>query len=229
MSSTGEGELASASAEDHAYFRALEERFLALRGKATLLSAEDWEIAREWRRLGVPLELVCAEMERLFARQRERRSRRGISSLRYFGAAVHAAWAERLELEAGGGRPRSDPGPPLAARLAALAAGLPGRLPGRAEVAARILALDGALEQVEAALGRLDRELLARLESALTDGERAALRARVDRALVAGLAAAPAAELAEARARLFARALREHAELPLLSLFSPIALGPPAD
>ncbi|KAB2964501.1 MAG: hypothetical protein F9K18_07470, partial [Thermoanaerobaculia bacterium] len=114
MSSTGEADPAR-SAEDQAYFRALEERFLALRGKATLLAAEDWETAREWRRVGIPLDLVVAEMERLFARQRERRSRRGISSLRYFSAAVHAAWAERLELGAGGARPSPDPGPPVQA------------------------------------------------------------------------------------------------------------------
>jgi hypothetical protein len=228
MSSTGEVE-PSGSAEDQAYFRALEERFLALRGRATLLAAEDWEIAREWRRAGVPLDLVVAVMESLFARQRERRSRRGISSLRYFGAAVHAAWSDRLELAAGGGRSAVDPGPSIEIRLAALAQALPADLPGRSGLAARILALAGSFEEVEIALGELDREAVAALAARLEAGETAAVRERVDRALAAALAAAPAAELAAARERLIVRALRERFGLPLLSLFSPVAMGPSPD
>ena len=43
------------SAEDQAYFHALEEAFLRLRGRATLLSAADWQVAREWRRAGIPI------------------------------------------------------------------------------------------------------------------------------------------------------------------------------
>jgi hypothetical protein len=228
MSSTGAGESAG-TAEDQAYFRALEERFLALRGRATLLSAEDWATAVEWRRTGIPLELVTAEMERLFVRQRERRSRRGISSLRYFSAAVHAAWSERLEAGAGGARPLADPGPPVEARLAALARALPAGLAGRAALERRILELTGSFEEVETALGEIDRETLAGLARTLGPEEEAALRARVDRALAAALAASPARELAEARERLYVRALRERFDLPLLSLFSPLAMGPSAD
>jgi len=228
MSSTGEGE-SSGTAEDQAYFRALEERFLTLRGRATLLSAEDWATAVEWRRAGIPVELVMAEMERLFVRQRERRSRRGISSLRYFSAAVHAAWSERLEAEAGGARPLADPGPPLEERLAALARALPAGLPGRPALERRLLALAGSFEEVEKALGEIDGETVAELARTLGAEEDAALRARVDRALAAALAAAPARELAEARERLYVRALRERFELPLLSLFSPVAMGPPSD
>ena len=75
MPSTGAED--QGSTEDQAYFRALEEAFLELRGKATLLSAADWQVASEWRRAGVPLDLVVGTMAALFERQRQRRSRRG--------------------------------------------------------------------------------------------------------------------------------------------------------
>ena len=52
---------------------------------------------------------IIEAMEAAFARQRERRSKRGISSLRYFRAAVDAAWDERLRHLAGGGSPPADP------------------------------------------------------------------------------------------------------------------------
>jgi hypothetical protein len=51
----------------------------------------------------------------------------------------------------------------------------------------------------------------------------------VDRAVGAALAALPPAQVADARARLEVQALRERLGLPLLSLFSATALGPPAD
>ncbi|HQN38153.1 MAG TPA: hypothetical protein PLQ31_01300, partial [Thermoanaerobaculia bacterium] len=46
------------SAEDHAFFQAIEERFVALRGAATLLSPADWQLARAWHRAGIPLAAV---------------------------------------------------------------------------------------------------------------------------------------------------------------------------
>lgn len=217
------------TAEDQAYFRLLEERFLALRGRATLLSGEDWETARAWRHLGVPAEVVIEVMERLFARQRERRGRRGISSLRYFRAAVEAAWHERLELGAGAARPVADAGPPVEERLAALARALPAGLPGRAALAERIAGLAGDFERVEGGLAELDRATLEELRRGLAADELAAIRARVERAVGMALAAAPPAEVAQARARLEVQALRDRFGLPLLSLFSSVALGPPPE
>jgi hypothetical protein len=217
------------TADDQAYFRELEERFLALRGRATLLSAEDWRAARDWRRLGIPLATVTRVMEELFARQRERRSKRGISSLRYFRAAVEAAWEEELERGAGAYRRPADPGPPIEARLAALAAALPAGLPGRAALAQRLATLSGSFEEVEGALAELDRGLLLELRGRLAESELAAVRERVDRAVAGALAALPAEQVAAARRRLEEQALRERFSVPLLSVFSPTALGPTPD
>jgi hypothetical protein len=213
------------TAEDQAYFRAIEDRFLALRGRATLLSAEDWQAARAWRRLGVPVALVLQVMEELFARQRERRTKREISSLRYFRAAVEAAFEQQLELAAGGGRGGADPGPPIAERLSRLAASVPDRLAGAGPLAAAIRNLSGPVEQIEAELARIEAATLAELGRALDPAARTALDARVDRALGAARIALPADQREVARERLFRQALREVVGLPVLSLFSPVALA----
>jgi len=217
------------SAEDQAYFRALEEAFLRLRGKATLLAAADWQVASEWRRSGVPLELVVATMEALFERQRSRRPRRGISSLAYFRAAVAAAWEEALALRAGGAVSEGPAALSVTERLAHLAQSLPETLPGREATAAALRALQGEAAEVEPRLAELDRRLLDRLlgETPATDLE--AMAREVTRLLaVHGGRLAPA-EAEATRARLLDQALRRRWRLPVLSLFSPEAQAPPED
>lgn len=217
------------TAEDHAYFRALEAVFLRLRGSGTLLSADDWQIAREWRRSGVPLDLVIETFERLFARQRERRSKRGISSLRYFRRAVAAAWDEELELRAGGpNRPAPQP-LVVPEALGHLAASLPPDLPDRERFARAIVALEGTVADVEPELAELDRELLARLEVELPDAAVAELDREVAGTLARHAERLGPEERAAATARLRGQALRRRWRLPLLSLFAPEAQGTPPD
>jgi hypothetical protein len=220
MSSTGEPE--AGSAEDQAYFRALEEKLVELRGSTTLLSPADWQVAAEWRRRGIPLELVGAVMAELALRQRARRSKRGFSSLRYFRAAVEAAWQEQLELGAGSVAPRFDPGPPVEKRLEALAAALPPGTPST--VRDEIRRLTGALEEVESALVELDRRLLESIERGLAPDARTRVARRVEAAAHGFAGALPDTELASLRQRLRAQALRAEAGVPLLSLFAAEAL-----
>jgi hypothetical protein len=223
MSSTG---AEPGDAADQEYFLAVERAFLALRGQATLLSAEDWVTAREWRRAGIPIELVVAVMEALFARQRERRSRRGISSLRYFRAAVGAAWDEALAHRAGGA-PAADPGPPTAIRLARLAAAIPPALPRAAALGRQVADLSGPPDLVEAALVEIEMRYLADYAAGLSGEERRELDRRVGRALAATADGVPAETLAEVRASLERQALRRQSGLPVLSLFSPVAIRDP--
>lgn len=218
---------ASPAAEDHAYFQKLEQEFLRLRGSATLLSAADWQVAREWRHAGVPADLVVEVMRALFARQRERAPKRGISSLRYFRAAVAAAWDEALALQAGGERVATAPEPTVEGRLAALAAALPEELPGRDALAAALVALGGGVEAVEPELAKLDTETLARLAAGLDAAGRAELDAEVARALAPLGGRLSGTARSEAARRLHVQALRRRFGLPLLSLFAPEALGDP--
>jgi len=221
MSSTG---AEPGDAADQAYFLAVERAFLALRGQATLLAADDWQTAREWHRLGMPVEFVVAVMESLFVRQRERKSKRGISSLRYFRAAMTAAWDEHLAHRAGGAQGAlAEPGPPAAARLAALAAAIPTELPEASGLRASLAALAGPLDEIEQRLAELERETLARVAARLAAGPRAEMEARVERAVAR--AAIPDETREALRASLTTQGLRRLAGLPVLSLFSPAALA----
>lgn len=211
------------SAEEHAYFLAIESTFLRLRGKAMLLSSSDWQIAQGWFRSGISLEVVLPVMEQLFERARERKGR-PISALRYFRAAVAAAWEEVESLSAGSRRERLEP-LRVEERLARLAAALPPDLPQRPDWASRVVALDGSVDLVESGLSELDRDILQVVDASLSAAEREPLRLQVEEALARLRARLPAAELERSKSHLEAQLLRRHARLPLLSLFSPEARG----
>jgi hypothetical protein len=214
----------SATSEDHAYFQALEQEFLRLRGKGTMLSAADWQVAQGWRRAGVPLELVVRVMEELFARARERR-RRTISSLGYFRAAVEGAWEEVVALSAGGRKERLEPFG-TAERLGRLAEALPPALPERERRAAAIRGLDGEVDAIERSLAGLDQELIADLERTLATADREALDAELEAALSAAARRLPRDEVEAARRRFRTQLLRRRFSVPVLSLFSPEARDP---
>lgn len=209
------------SAADSEYFQAIEERFVALRGAAFLLSAADWQIARSWRLEGIPLDLVLAALTDCFAKHALRSRRGRISSLRYCRPAVEAAWQERREL---GWAPAAAalPAPELGVtdRLWALAAALPADLPDRERRAAAIRALEGDPEEIEIALARLDADWLAAAEANLSPSQRAELEAALARSLGAVRSRFDPEELAALHARLLRQALRRQLGLPELSLFA---------
>ncbi|HEX2251821.1 MAG TPA: hypothetical protein VHQ65_00975 [Thermoanaerobaculia bacterium] len=211
-----------ADGDDHAYFQAVEEIFIGLRGAPLLLSPADWRVAQEWHRRGIPLEHVRRALEELFARRRERGTRGVVNSLRYCRKAVEDSWQDVEEMQAGGERTAA-PGLDVPARLAALAAALPESLPERAAAARRIRGLSGDTEHVEAALAALDRELLERVEAALDAAGRAAVDAQVEETVASLFGRLFAGDVDHARTRLRRQVLRRHLALPVLSLFSPEA------
>lgn len=220
--------------EDHAYFLAIEDHFVRLRGAPLLLSPTDWQVARRWHRQGIPLELVRRALEEVFARRRERGAKGRISSLRYCAPAVEAAWTEHSELAAPGSRVEAEVFD-AASRLAALAAALPplsSALPeatGLATLRRELAALAGAgldPQGVEERLADLDRRTLDDALEALAAEERASLDATVDKAIGAVAGRLAAAEIERARTRLARQVLRERLGLPVLSLFSPEARPP---
>lgn len=219
-----------AAAADRAYFRALEEHLVELRGKATLLAPADWQVAVGWRRRGVPLELAQRAMTELAQRQKARTTKRGFSSLRYFRAAIEAAFDEQLAAGAGGVAPGVDPGPPLIQRLAALASAIPASIAGAGELRVAIEALSGDLEGVEAGLIALDAVLVERASAGLAAERRSALDEQVESAVRRFASTLPAGELVPLRDQLRVQTLRRELDLPILSLFSPVALAaPPGD
>lgn len=205
--------------EDHAYFQAIEEIFVRLRGAPLLLSPADWQVARRWHREGVPLDLVRQALEEVFAKRKERGAKGRISSLRYCAPAVEAAWGELRELTAPGERleaPAFDP----SRRLEALAAALP---PDLAAFARRVTTLAGDPPEIEEALATLDREMLAAAAASLDDALRAEVEAAVEKTVAGLRGRLPTDELERSRERLTWQVLRQRLALPVLSLFSPEA------
>lgn len=213
----------SATAEDHAYFRAVEDVFIRLRGAPLLLSPADWRVAQRWHRLGVPLALIETTLAEVFAKRGERGARGKVQSLRYCAPAVEAAWEEVQELQAPGEREEEAPALDVPARLEALAAALPPKLAGRDELAAAIRALTGPPETVEEALVRLEEETLDAADRRLRAPGRDELERQADASLAGVADRLPAAEVEAARERLLRRLLRKRIELPVLSLFGPEA------
>ena len=206
---------------DHAYFQAIEEIFVELRGAPLLLSPADWQVARRWHQDGVPLDLVKRTLEEVFAKRKARGAKGKISSLRYCAPAVEAAWEELRELTAVGERAEA-PAFEIRPRLAALAAALPRSFP---EIQARIVAIDGDPQHVEDRLAALDREMLDAAEAGLDEATRAEIREAVEKTLSGLGGRLPAEELERSRDRLARQALRRRLGLPVLSLFSPEAEG----
>jgi hypothetical protein len=201
---------------DHAYFQAVEEIFVRLRGAPLLLSPVDWQVASRWYREGVPLDLVRRALEEVFAKRKERGAKGKINSLRYCAQAVEAAWADLRELTAPGERAEA---PPLdiPSRLRNLAAAAP------PDFSERLLALTGDAPKVEADLSALDREMLTAASAALDGKLRKEIEAAVEKTLAALKGRLPAEELERSRERLTHQVLRQRLGLPVLSLFSPEA------
>lgn len=203
--------------------------FVRLRGAPLLLAPADWQAARRWHRQGVPLAVVHEALEEVFARRRERGAKGRISSLRYCGPAVEAAWQRHSELLAHGERAPAEAFD-AAARLRALAAALPDALPGVAALRHQLTAmLPADPQEIEERLAELDRDALDAGWAALDGAARGEVEASVERALAGVAARLPAAEVEPARARLARQVLRERLGLPVLSLFSPEALGERGD
>lgn len=209
---------------DHAYFQAIEEIFVELRGAPLLLSPVDWQVARRWHQDGVPLDLVRRTLAEVFAKRKERGAKGKISSLRYCAPAVEAAWADLKDLTAPGQRAVA-PAFEVAPRLAALAAALPSTFMGGEALSARLALLTGDPQDIEERLAALDREMLDAVASNLDPEGRTEIGAAVEKTLALLSGRLPAEEIEASRERLFRQTLRRRLGLPVLSLFSPEAEG----
>lgn len=203
---------------ERTYFERIEEAFIRLRGAPLLLSPADWQVADQWRRERVPVELVLAALEEVFAARRARGAEGRVNSLRYLQGAVEEAIAERAELAASGAR-RPAVALDLEKLTAELAAELPADLPESAAWQERIRALHGPVEEAESRLAEIDRQLLDRLHEALDPDERSEIAAELERSVSKLDEAVSAADRDRVRRRVRDRLLRRRWRLPPLTLF----------
>ncbi|MEX0880908.1 MAG: hypothetical protein WEF99_15645 [Thermoanaerobaculia bacterium] len=218
----------SETAEDRAWYEAVEAAFIRRRGTPFLLSPSDFALLKQWRALGVPLEAVEAGIDEAFGRREERKAVGRVNSLSYCRDAVLEAWERRAETSRGKGSPGGAGEPDVKAALADLAGRLEEARARRPDLAAplesalrsisRLEASGRSAEAIEGALARLDRRLARELSDALPEPERAALDAEVARLLSGAGARMDPVTLEKTTRALMRRAVRERLELPRLSL-----------
>lgn len=209
--------------EDHAYFRAIETTFIALRGSPLLFSPSDWRTCRRWHRDGVPLSLVRRVMDAWFARREEKGYTGKVRNLRQVSPAVEREWERIQALTAPGARDEA-PAFDAAARLERLAAALPETVPDVASRRQQVMGLGGNPEEIEDALARLDDELLAAAAASLPEVLRTEIETEVDETL-SRLGDLSGEQRERSHRELTRRLERRKLGLPVLSLFSPEAEG----
>jgi hypothetical protein len=206
------------SAADHAYFQAIERRFVELRGAPLLLAPGDWQLTRDWHRRGIPLELVLDALTQVFAAREARGATGKVQGLRYCAPAIERAWEERQALLATGRR-QAAPAFDLESRLSALCAALTDRDVVPSEIIDRIRGLEGTPEAVERRLSELDHELIAAVSNALEDDVLAEVERTADESVAKVEARLGATETSRIRERLIRESIRRRLDLPVLSLF----------
>lgn len=91
------------SAEAGRYIRAVSRFFIEQRGAPFFLSSKEVENIKEWRRLGIPLQIVLEGIEDYFAYQRKKPGRKNkILSLAFCHAFVLRGFAAHKERKVGG-------------------------------------------------------------------------------------------------------------------------------
>lgn len=205
-------------ADDHAYFQAIESSFIRLRGAPLLLSPSDWQMTQEWHRQGIPLELVLAVLEEVFASRRARGVKGKVQGLRYCAPAVEKAWSDRRELTATGNR--EAPAPlNLIENLERLSQTLRQTPLVAEDLAVRVAGLEGAPEEVEAELVKLDRQMIETAGRQIDTATMAEIQRSIEESLTKVRSRLDDSELDRMRARLLRESIRRHSNLPVLSLF----------
>jgi len=207
------------SADDHAYFQAIEDCFIRLRGAPLLLSPSDWQLARHWHRQGIPLGLVLETLEQVFASRQARGAKGKVQGLRYCASAVEKAWLERSELVATGERQVVEP-IDITERLGRLSAALNTCQAVPRDLADRVTALGGTPEAVEATLASLDREMMEMAVASLDGTSIEEIRGSVEGSLAKLHSRLSESEALRVRERLFREGVRRRLSLPVLSLFA---------
>jgi hypothetical protein len=215
---------------DRAYYAGVEAAFIRRRGTPFLLSPKDFALVKEWRGLGIPIDVVERGIDEAFSRREERGGAGRVNALSYCRDAVLVAWERAAETSVGKGVGRSDAPADTAAaleRLSSVLADVSRRHPELAAV------LDTALrslerlqkagrpaDAVESSLARLDKKLAGELYDAVPELTRAAIDGEVRRLLENARVRMDDATAEKTARALRRRAVRETLALPRLTLLA---------
>ncbi len=208
-----------------AYYQAVEEHFVSLRGDPLFLSNADWLWVRKWRTEGIPLRIVLRGVrDALDGHAHSWGRSRKVRSLGYCAQAVEVA-RDRWQRALGAGAETPDTTGALQTLATSLeaATGLGPRSRDRLTTLARTLrerlADPGRLSDLEPWLQSQEAGLLEELKDELGgEGVQAILEA-VDRDLAPYRDRMPAKVLGSIRSESVARRILEAHGLPRLSLF----------
>lgn len=227
------------------YFSEIEDRFVARRGSALLLSTLDWALIETWREAGVPLAAVLRGIDDAFDKHEARKARsKGrlakVNGLAWCAQAVMAAATEMAEAAVGvgtGKKAAEDTGFE-AARVAAFldgnavalalaVAGLPAVQETVGKTAHRLHELAAevregkhpALDELDRSLSVLEERLHASVIAHLPEAEHLALREAAERETAPFRARMGGVQLRQVRESFIHKRLFEERRMPRLSLF----------
>ena len=209
-----------------AYFDALEDAVISLRGAPLQLSPDDWQITEQWHAEGIPIDVVRESIQAVIDRRRAKEleiPRR----LAFYRQPVERAWKKIGGLTVTAKR-RSAPTFDIEARLGGLARAVSTaaeRQPSLCALATELQDMDpeSDVEAVEKRLAELDERWLERAAASLDSSERQQLEAQLRDALAFYEDRFPEPASPAVEERLRSEALRRLLGLPVLSLFAPEA------
>jgi hypothetical protein len=230
------------------YFSEIEDTFIRRRGKHLMLSPMDWALIESWKERGVPLHVALRGIEHAFDSHQAKQRKRSIKTLLYCQEEVEAQYAEWLETRVGSneetpeGSSREEKSPfPRELVLAHLARSLDEltKLHGRQhanedeliEAVARATALLAEVREdyqsaaapdarkLEDSLTGIDRMLDEAIRSVAGGDDLKAIDAEIDSQLKPYKRHMDKAAFEQTRDNLLRKRLREHFNVPRLSLF----------
>jgi len=83
------------------YFSEIEDTFIRRRGKHLMLSPLDWALIESWKERGVPLHVALRGIEHAFDSHQSKQRKRSVKTLLYCQEEVEAQYAEWLESRVG--------------------------------------------------------------------------------------------------------------------------------
>ncbi len=228
------------------YFTEIEDTFIRRRGKHLMLSPMDWALIESWKERGVPLHVVLRAIEHAFDSHDAKKHKRTVKTLLYCQEEVEAQYAEWLESRVGSrdldsGMDDSDSAFPRALvmqhldRSLEVFARLTAERQLKADELSEALSRAGALlseirndygsasqpdsRKLEESLTGIERLLDDAMRVVTSEAEMAAMQLEIESQLKPYKRHMDKAALAQTRDNLLRKRIREHFEVPRLSLF----------